>query len=73
MKKLTLLYYPRITDPERSGLDWEGDDETITNWDDLVRHETYYSNTTPNESIVDFVEQIQASQVIYISKWSITE
>lgn len=73
MKKLTLLYHPRITDPERSGLDWDGDDESIIDWNDLVRHETFYSDNTPNDVIVDFVESLQASGVIYISKWSITD
>ena len=73
MKKLTLLYYPRISDPEKSGIDYKGDYETMINWEDLVRHETYYSDKMPNEEIVEFVERLQASNVVYVSQWEITE
>lgn len=70
MKKLTVMYQSKIQDPKRSGLEWEGATEYI--WaDGVVWSEMYFNDKTPHETILDFLETLNASQFVWVQKWYI--
>lgn len=70
MKKLTVMFQSKIQDPKRSGLDWEGDTQYI--WaDGVVWSEMFFNDNTPNQTILDFLETLDASQFIWVQKWYI--
>lgn len=66
MKTLKLLYYSRVTDQEN-------EDETLINFDDLIRRETYFTDQTPNETILEFVNELNETGIVYVDSWKIIE
>lgn len=66
MKKLKLLYYSRSTDQE-------SEEETLINFEDLIIRETYFTDQTSNDYIVDFVNTLHESGIVYIDTWKIEE
>ena len=74
MKAVTLLFYPRVwaRKPNPNELVDECDEYSI-DYDQLIKHELYYSDSTPSETIQRDIEFIYNSQIVALSKWWINK
>ena len=69
MRVITILYYPRVYACKPDPNERNECDEYVIDYEQLIKHELVYSESTPNEDINRDIEFLHHSGVIAVTKW----